>query len=69
MALRMSRLTDALAALDVQLGTPVRDLCAQKKWRAMNLFGFPLGIKICPFPRIAGQILPRTSDGSGQWFN
>jgi hypothetical protein len=29
-------LTDALGALDVQLGTPVRDLFAQKKWRAMK---------------------------------
>jgi hypothetical protein len=43
------RLTDALAALDVQLGTPVRDLCTLKKWRAMkcslNLLG-SLGIRI-----------------------
>jgi hypothetical protein len=30
------RLTDTLTALDVQLGTPVRDLCALKKWRAMK---------------------------------
>jgi hypothetical protein len=28
--------TDAFTALDVQLGTPVRDLCAPKKWRAMK---------------------------------
>jgi hypothetical protein len=32
------RLTDALTALDVQLGTPVRDLCALKKWRAIKCF-------------------------------
>jgi hypothetical protein len=30
------RLTDAFAALDVRLGTPVRDLCAQKRWRSMR---------------------------------
>jgi hypothetical protein len=30
------RLTDVLAALDEQLGTPVRDLCARKRWRAMK---------------------------------
>jgi hypothetical protein len=30
------RLTDALTALDVQLGTTVRDLCVLKKWRAMK---------------------------------
>jgi hypothetical protein len=29
-------LTDALTTLDVQLGTPVRDLCALKRWRAMK---------------------------------
>jgi hypothetical protein len=43
------RLTNALAALVVQLGAPVRDLCAQKKWRAMkcclDLLG-SLGIRI-----------------------
>jgi hypothetical protein len=31
------RLTDALTALiDVQLWTPVRDLCALQKWQAMS---------------------------------
>jgi hypothetical protein len=30
------RLTDAFAALDARLGPPVRDLCAQKKWRALK---------------------------------
>jgi hypothetical protein len=30
------RLTDAFAALGVHRGTPVRDLCALKKWRAMK---------------------------------
>jgi hypothetical protein len=43
------RLTDALTALDVQLGTPVRDLCSQKKWRAMKcclVFLESLGIRI-----------------------
>jgi hypothetical protein len=30
------RLTDAFTALDVQRGTPVRDLCALKKWRPMK---------------------------------
>jgi hypothetical protein len=37
-------LTVALAALDVQLGTPVLNLCAQKKWQTMKyevLSGFP----------------------------
>jgi hypothetical protein len=59
------RLTVALTALDVQLGTPVRDLCAQKKWQAMKCcldFLGSLGIRIwwlsCPFSKIAGQILP-----------
>jgi hypothetical protein len=28
------RLADELTALDVQLGTPVRDLCALKEWHA-----------------------------------
>jgi hypothetical protein len=28
------RLTDALTALDMQLGTSVRDLCVLKKWRS-----------------------------------
>jgi hypothetical protein len=27
--------TDALTALDVQLGTPVQDSCALKKWKAL----------------------------------
>jgi hypothetical protein len=43
------RLTDAPAALDMQLGTPVRDLCAQNKWRAMMCcldFLGSLGIRI-----------------------
>jgi hypothetical protein len=43
------RLTIAPAALDVQLGTPVRDLCAQNKWRAMMCcldFLGSLGIRI-----------------------
>jgi hypothetical protein len=43
------RLTDALTALEVQHGSPVRDLCALKKWRAMkcslDFFG-SLGIRI-----------------------
>jgi hypothetical protein len=42
-------LNDAFAALDVQLGTPVRDLCAQKKWWAMKCcldFLGSLGIRI-----------------------
>jgi hypothetical protein len=30
------RLTDALTALDMQLETPVHDVCALKKWRAMK---------------------------------
>jgi hypothetical protein len=30
------RLNDAHTALDVQLGTPVRDLCALKKWREIK---------------------------------
>jgi hypothetical protein len=40
------RLTDAL---DVQLGTSVRDLCAETKWRAMKCcldFLESLGIRI-----------------------
>jgi hypothetical protein len=43
------RLTDAFTALDVQRGTPVRDLCALKKWRAMGCcldFLGNLGIRI-----------------------
>jgi hypothetical protein len=43
------RLTDALTALDVQFGTPVRDLCALKKWRTMKCclhFLGSLGIRI-----------------------
>jgi hypothetical protein len=43
------RLTDALTALDVQLGTPVWDLCALKKWRVMKCcldFLGGLGIRI-----------------------
>jgi hypothetical protein len=43
------RLTDALTALDVQLGTSVRDLCALKKgWAVkccLDFFG-SLGIRI-----------------------
>jgi hypothetical protein len=42
-------LTDALADLDVQLETPVRDLCTQMKWRALKCcLDFPgsLGIRI-----------------------
>jgi hypothetical protein len=42
-------LTDAFTALDVQLGTPVWDLWAQKKWRArkccLDVLG-SLGIRI-----------------------
>jgi hypothetical protein len=34
------RLTDALTELDVELGTPVRDLCDLKKWRAMTWLSF-----------------------------
>jgi hypothetical protein len=30
------RLTHALTALDVQLGTPVQDLCAMNKWWTMK---------------------------------
>jgi hypothetical protein len=43
------RLTDALPALDMQLGTSVRDLCALKKSRAMKCcldFLGSLGIRI-----------------------
>jgi hypothetical protein len=43
------RLTGALTAVDVQLGTPDRDLCALKKWRAMKCcldFLGSLGIRI-----------------------
>jgi hypothetical protein len=43
------RLIDALTALDVQFGTPVRDLCALKKWWAMKCcldFLGSLGIRI-----------------------
>jgi hypothetical protein len=43
------RLTDAFTAVDVQRGTPVRDLCALRQWRAMgcylNFLG-NLGIRI-----------------------
>jgi hypothetical protein len=70
----MRALTDALTALDVQLGTTVQELYALKKWRAMECyldFLGSLGIRIwwlgCPFSRKASQILPRTLDGLGQW--
>jgi hypothetical protein len=68
------RLTDVLPVLDVQLGPPVRDLCAQKKWRAMKCslnFLPDFGIRIwwLGCPRIAGQIISRTLDGLGQWSN
>jgi hypothetical protein len=42
-------LTDAPTALDAQLGTPVRDLCALKMWWALKCsFDFlgSLGIRI-----------------------
>jgi hypothetical protein len=32
------RLIDALAALNVGIGIPIRDLCALKKWSAVNCF-------------------------------
>jgi hypothetical protein len=50
-------------ALDVQLGTPIQDLCALKKWRAMKScldFLGSLGNRIWwlngPFSRIARQM-------------
>jgi hypothetical protein len=42
-------LTDALPALDMQLGISVRELCALKKWQAMKCcldFLGSLGIRI-----------------------
>jgi hypothetical protein len=53
------RLTNALVALDVQLGT-------QKKWPAMKYcLNFLRSLKI-GISNITGQILPRTLDGLGQ---
>jgi hypothetical protein len=34
--LERHRLIDALAALDVSIGIPIRDLCALKKWCAVK---------------------------------
>jgi hypothetical protein len=40
------RLNDAFTALDVRRGTPVRDLCTLKKWRAMKCCLDFLGIAV-----------------------
>jgi hypothetical protein len=58
------RLTDALTALDVQLGTLVRYLCALKKWRISSEV---LELEFADLSVLfQGQILPRTLDGLGQ---
>jgi hypothetical protein len=40
------RLTDAFTALDVQLGIPIRDLCALKKWRVKELSSYILKMRL-----------------------